>query len=283
MTRRRPSRSCSDARPRSHSARSRSTLPPGAFLQASEAAEAAIRGAVDEAIGDAGRIADLFAGCGTLSLPLAAAGRTVHALERDPAMLAALEQAARRGGLAGRVTTERRDLQRAPLAGAELARFDALVVDPPRAGARAQAAALAPSRLARLALVSCNPATFARDARILARRRLALPLGSADRCLSVVEPDRAGGRVRSSHHAWLTRHSEGRALLAGPLAPRFTSGSLLSLPHARARAFPVACRRSATQPVPWHRRRARTSSRSPWRKTRVGFALALIWQRWAFT
>ncbi len=142
-------------------------LPPGAFLQASEAAEAAIRGAVDEAIGDAGRIADLFAGCGTLSLPLAAAGRTVHALERDPAMLAALEQAARRGGLAGRLTTERRDLQRAPLAGAELARFDALVVDPPRAGARAQAAALAPSRLARLALVSCNPATFARDARTL--------------------------------------------------------------------------------------------------------------------
>ena len=126
-------------------------LPPGAFLQATEAAEAAIRRAVDEAIGEARRIADLFAGCGTLSLPLAAAGRTVHAVERDPAMLAALEQAARQAGLATRVTTERRDLQRAPLAGAELARFDALVVDPPRAGARAQAAALAASRLARLA------------------------------------------------------------------------------------------------------------------------------------
>ena len=143
-------------------------LPPGGFLQASEAAEVAIRRAVDEAIGDAKRIADLFAGCGTLSLPLAAAGRMVHALERDPAMLATLEQAARRAGLAARVTTERRDLQRTPLAGAELARFDALVVDPPRAGARAQAAALAASPLARLALVSCNPATFARDARILA-------------------------------------------------------------------------------------------------------------------
>jgi 23S rRNA (uracil1939-C5)-methyltransferase len=142
-------------------------LAPGAFLQASEAAEAAIRRAVQEAIGDALRIADLFAGCGPLSLPLAGAGRTVHAVERDPAMLAALEQAARQSGLANRVTTERRDLQRAPLAGAELARFDALVVDPPRAGARAQAAALAASRLARLALVSCNPATFARDARIL--------------------------------------------------------------------------------------------------------------------
>jgi 23S rRNA (uracil1939-C5)-methyltransferase len=142
-------------------------LPPGAFLQASEAAEAAIRRAVEQAIGDAMRIADLFAGCGTLGLPLAAAGRTVHALERDPAMLAALEGAAQRSGLAGRLTTERRDLQRVPLAAAELARFDALVVDPPRAGARPQATALAASGLARLAMVSCNPATFARDARTL--------------------------------------------------------------------------------------------------------------------
>jgi 23S rRNA (uracil1939-C5)-methyltransferase len=142
-------------------------LPPGAFLQASAAAEVAIREAIEEAIGDAGRIADLFAGCGTFSLPLAAAGRAVHAVERDAAMLAALGRAARVSGLAGRVTTERRDLQRVPLAGAELARFDALVVDPPRAGARAQAEALAASRLGRLALVSCNPATFARDTRIL--------------------------------------------------------------------------------------------------------------------
>jgi 23S rRNA (uracil1939-C5)-methyltransferase len=142
-------------------------LPPGAFLQATAAAEAAIRGAVEAAVGDARRIADLFAGCGTLSLPLAAAGRVVHALERDSAMLAALEQAARRAGLATRITTVRRDLQRAPLAGAELDQFDALVVDPPRAGARSQAAALAASRVPRLAMVSCNPATFARDARIL--------------------------------------------------------------------------------------------------------------------
>jgi 23S rRNA (uracil1939-C5)-methyltransferase len=142
-------------------------LPPGAFLQASAAAEAAIRGAIEEAIGDAGNIADLFSGCGTFSLPLAASGRAVHAVERDAAMLAALDRAARVSGLARCVTSERRDLQRAPLAGAELTRFDALVVDPPRAGARAQAAALAASRLDRLALVSCNPATFARDARII--------------------------------------------------------------------------------------------------------------------
>jgi 23S rRNA (uracil1939-C5)-methyltransferase len=142
-------------------------LPPGAFLQATAAAEAAIRRAVEAAIGNARCIADLFAGCGTFSLPLAAAGRVVHALERDPAMLAALEQAARRAGLAARLTAERRDLQRAPLAGAELDRFDALVVDPPRTGARAQATALAASRVGRLAMVSCNPATLARDARIL--------------------------------------------------------------------------------------------------------------------
>ena len=140
-------------------------LPPGAFLQATEAAEGAIRHAIGRAIGEAGRIADLFAGCGTFSLPLAAAGCTAHAIERDPAMLAALEQAARRAGLAARITTERRDLQRAPLAGAELERFDALVVDPPRGGARAQAETLAASQVARLAMVSCNPATFARDAR----------------------------------------------------------------------------------------------------------------------
>jgi 23S rRNA (uracil1939-C5)-methyltransferase len=142
-------------------------LPSGAFLQATEAAEAAIRNAIGRALGEARRIADLFAGCGTFSLALAATGRSVRAIERDRAMLAALEQAARRAGLAARLTTECRDLQRAPLAGAELDGFDALVVDPPRAGARAQAEALAASQVARLAMVSCNPATFARDARIL--------------------------------------------------------------------------------------------------------------------
>src|SRR5690606_29647315 len=97
----------------------------------------------------------------------AASGCAAHAVERDSATLAALENAARSAGLSGRVSTERRDLQRAPLAGAELDRFDAVIVDPRRAGARAQAEALAASGVARLAMVSCNPATFARDARIL--------------------------------------------------------------------------------------------------------------------
>jgi 23S rRNA (uracil1939-C5)-methyltransferase len=142
-------------------------LPAGAFLQATASAEAMIVRAVARAVEHAPRVADLFAGCGTFGLPLAAAGHAVHALEADAAMLEALRDAARRAGLEARLTTERRDLQMAPLAGAELDRFDALIIDPPRAGARAQAAAVARSAVARLAMVSCNPATFARDARIL--------------------------------------------------------------------------------------------------------------------
>ena len=142
-------------------------LPPGAFLQATADAEAALLRATLKALEGARRVADLFAGCGTFGLPLAAAGRTVHAVETEAAMLEALRQAARRAGFGGRVTTERRDLQRVPLAGAELGAFDAVVLDPPRGGARAQAAALAASGVARVAMVSCNPATFARDARLL--------------------------------------------------------------------------------------------------------------------
>jgi 23S rRNA (uracil1939-C5)-methyltransferase len=142
-------------------------LPPGAFLQATEFAEDAIRTAVALAIGDARRIADLFAGCGTLALPFAAAGRLALAVDAEQPMLTAAEGAARHAGCRDRLTTERRDLERAPLAGRALARLDAVVLDPPRAGASAQAAALATSRVPRIAMVSCNPATFARDARTL--------------------------------------------------------------------------------------------------------------------
>ena len=112
-------------------------------------------------------LADLFAGCGTLGLPLAAAGARVLAVDAEPAMLAAAAQAARRAGCGARFQDRVRDLERAPLAGAELARLDAVVLDPPRAGARAQAAALAASPVPRVAMVSCSPATFARDARTL--------------------------------------------------------------------------------------------------------------------
>jgi 23S rRNA (uracil1939-C5)-methyltransferase len=121
---------------------------------------------VAEAVGDARRVADLFAGAGTFSLPLAQRA-SVHAVESDASSLAALSQAARRATNIKPVVTERRDLFRQPLTKEELKRFDAVVMDPPRAGAEAQAANLAASRMERLAMVSCNAVTFARDLRLL--------------------------------------------------------------------------------------------------------------------
>ena len=112
------------------------------------------------------RVADLYAGCGTFTFALADKAR-VLAIEGEAAALAALWSAARRAGLAGRVEVEARDLARQPLDPGELAAFDCVVFDPPRAGAREQAAAIAASSLAAAIAVSCNPNTFARDARIL--------------------------------------------------------------------------------------------------------------------
>jgi 23S rRNA (uracil1939-C5)-methyltransferase len=141
--------------------------PPGAFLQATLEAEAQIRAAISVAIGEGGRLADLYAGCGTFALPLAAAGHRVQAIEVEAEMVAALSAAAREAGLGQRLSAVARDLGRTPLAGAELAGLDAVILDPPRAGAKAQAAMLAGSDVARIAMVSCHPASFARDARIL--------------------------------------------------------------------------------------------------------------------
>jgi 23S rRNA (uracil1939-C5)-methyltransferase len=141
-------------------------LPPESFLQATPEGEAALTEAVRDAIGPATRIADLFAGIGTFSFALAGQA-AIHAVEGWAPAVAAIGQAARRAGLAERVTAEIRDLQRRPLEPEELASFDAVVFDPPRIGAKAQTAALARTRIPRLAAVSCNPASFARDARIL--------------------------------------------------------------------------------------------------------------------
>jgi 23S rRNA (uracil1939-C5)-methyltransferase len=141
-------------------------LPSDAFLQASAEADAWLAEAVLDGVGEASRIADLFAGVGTLSFPLAAAA-AVHAVDGARPALAALAAAARRAGLAGRVTVEPRDLEARPLLADDLARFDAVVFDPPRAGAAAQAAELARSAVRRVVAVSCNPATFGRDARLL--------------------------------------------------------------------------------------------------------------------
>ncbi len=143
-------------------------LPIGAFLQATEEAETAIRAAITEAIGDAHSIIDLFAGCGAFSLPFAAKDRDVTAIERDQAMIQALKNAARRAGLEPKLKAEARDLDRNPLLDVELQKTDAVILDPPRAGALNQCRGLARSDVPRLAMVSCNPATFARDARLLA-------------------------------------------------------------------------------------------------------------------
>jgi len=142
--------------------------PPGAFLQATAEGEAALRRAAVRAVGPAPRLADLFAGCGTFALPLAA-GAAVHAVEGDAAMLAALDDGWRGGSGMKRVTTEARDLFRRPLEPEELARFDAVVLDPPRSGAEAQCRRLASGGVPVIAMLSCNPASFARDAAILAQ------------------------------------------------------------------------------------------------------------------
>jgi 23S rRNA (uracil1939-C5)-methyltransferase len=143
-------------------------VPAGAFLQASAAGEQAIVAAVSAAIGPARRVADLYAGCGAISLAIAA-GRHVHAVEVSREMSAALDAAARRAGLGPRVRSETRDLDRRPLLPEELAGFDAVIFDPPREGAAAQATTLAAANVPVVAAVSCNPATFARDAQLLAR------------------------------------------------------------------------------------------------------------------
>jgi 23S rRNA (uracil1939-C5)-methyltransferase len=139
--------------------------PPGAFLQATADGQTTLQAAVAEAVGTAATVADLFAGLGTFALPLAQAGARVYAAEgaRDTAL--ALQSAARRAGLP--LAVEHRDLFRRPLDNKELARFDAVVLDPPRAGAKEQMAALADGAGGRIAYVSCNPATFARDAAVL--------------------------------------------------------------------------------------------------------------------
>lgn len=139
-------------------------FPPGAFLQVTADGERALVAAVQAVAGDAREVADLFAGLGTFALPLSAGAR-VYAAEgaRDP--VSSLARAANRAKRL--ITTEHRDLFRRPLTPADLAKFDAVVLDPPRAGAREQAAELAASNVPRIAYVSCNPQTFARDAAAL--------------------------------------------------------------------------------------------------------------------
>lgn len=154
-------------RPAVEMGRASVTVPAGGFLQATEAGEAFLAGLVVDAARGRRRVADLFAGSGPFALRLAETTE-VHAVESDAAALAALDRAARATPGLRRVGIETRDLFRRPLLAPELERFDALVMDPPRAGAEAQARQLIASSVETVVMVSCDPGTFARDASILA-------------------------------------------------------------------------------------------------------------------
>ena len=167
--------------------------PPGAFLQATAEGEAALVAATQAAVGPARKVIDLFAGCGTFSLPLAETAE-VHAVESDQPMLWALDKGWRKAKGLKRVTTERRDLFRNPIMAEDLNAFDAAVIDPPRAGAEAQTAEIAASTLASVAMVSCNPVTFASDASRL------LEAGFRMGPITVVD------QFRWSSHVELTAH-----------------------------------------------------------------------------
>lgn len=142
------------------------TPPNGAFLQATAEGEAALLSAVTEIVGKSKAVVDLFAGCGTFSIPLAKQAE-VLAVESSKPMLDAMDKGWRQAVGLKRLKTLTRDLFRNPLQPDELKNFDAIVMDPPRAGAKEQARQIADSKVKTLAFVSCNPATFARDARTL--------------------------------------------------------------------------------------------------------------------
>lgn len=141
-------------------------LPPGIFIQAVGAAEVEMARLVVEGVGKAKSVADLFAGVGALTFPIAARAK-VLAVDSDKRAIAALADGVRKGAGIKPVTALVRDLFREPLSPLELNEHDAVVFDPPRAGAEAQARMLARSKVKTVVAVSCNPATLARDARML--------------------------------------------------------------------------------------------------------------------
>ncbi len=167
--------------------------PPGSFLQPSLEGERALAVLVFDAVGAAASVADLYAGCGSFTFPLAQKA-SVHAVEGEPLALQALKAAAERSG--ARVSAECRDLNQRPLLADELKRYQAVVFDPPRAGAGAQAAQLAAAGPALVVAVSCNPATLARDARTLASGGYRLKVATRS-TNSLVGPSGGGGGVRA--------------------------------------------------------------------------------------
>jgi 23S rRNA (uracil1939-C5)-methyltransferase len=141
-------------------------IPSGAFLQATSAGETALAQLVSSGIGKSKSIADLFCGLGPFAVRLAKEAK-VTAIDDDRPAISALQQALRYAQGLKPVTAIKRNLMREPMTEMELKSFDAVVFDPPRAGAEAQARRLAKSPVPRVIAVSCNPQTFARDARIL--------------------------------------------------------------------------------------------------------------------
>ena len=140
--------------------------PPGAFFQAVPEAEQAMIARVTAALGKTKEVGDLFCGIGTLTLPIAQKAR-VRAFDADRRAIDALNEAQKRNQGLKPFTARARDLFRDPLSPMEMKDLDAVVLDPPRAGARAQCERIAKSKVPRVVMVSCNPATLARDLRIL--------------------------------------------------------------------------------------------------------------------
>ena len=139
----------------------------GGFLQATADGENALADLVVQALGSIQKAADLFCGAGTFTFRIAEHA-AVHAVEYDAAALDALQSAARQTTGLKPITIERRDLFKRPLMAAELNAFDAVIFDPPRAGARELTAEIAKSDIETVIAISCNPATFARDLKLLA-------------------------------------------------------------------------------------------------------------------
>jgi 23S rRNA (uracil1939-C5)-methyltransferase len=140
-------------------------LPADAFLQASVEGQALLTEATLAACEGAKSVADLFCGIGTYSFP-ASRKVKIHAVESDATMVAAMQKSIKQHGITS-LTAEKRDLFKAPLTAFELNRFDAAIINPPRLGAKAQCEHIAKSTVKTVAMVSCNPATFSRDAKIL--------------------------------------------------------------------------------------------------------------------
>ena len=215
-------------------------LPPAAFLQATREGEAALVAAVREGVGEARTTADLFAGLGTFAFALPG---TVYAAEGARDAFLALKSAA--ASAQRPVFAEHRDLFRRPLMPAELNRFDAMVLDPPRAGAREQVAQLASAKVPTLVYVSCNPSSFARDAAVLVEGGWRL-----DWVLPV-------GQFRWSTHVELAAR-----FTRGPDRVSYSRPAMI----AAARSFPASI-----LPPPRHRRRtvtpASSSARLPTSRT----------------